>query len=122
MGRSDGIPGSTGCSTDACRTLLQDCIKTLEVATGSDAQRKELIESIRYSLYRFNIWTVSISELYTTDSSKWVELDPLGLPRQPGIRQDLCKEVLRLLDQLQKLLRDRSYSIVLTNPNVTVPS
>ncbi|EAA32617.3 hypothetical protein GE21DRAFT_6575 [Neurospora crassa] len=76
----------------------------MDVLSEMDAERGELMESIRNSLDRFKIWIVSIREMYKTDLDEWH--DSREQPFKSGIREDLSNEVLRLLDQLQELLQD----------------
>ena len=107
MAHDIGIPGWTGQRAKACKTLLHDCLKMV-VVTEKDIEFGALIESVRHSLYRFEIWTVSIRELYKTD------LNGLLGPRfdRPRTqRDDLYSEVMRLLDELHRFLGDCSYSM-----------
>lgn len=113
MANHVGIPGKTGQRAEACRILFHDCLKILNVLTERDAERGKLMEYVGNSLDRFKIWIVSIREMYKAGLGMWV--DPRKHPFQSGIRGDLCNEVLRLLDQLQKLLGDCSYSNDLRN-------
>ncbi|KAK3342356.1 hypothetical protein B0H65DRAFT_575476 [Neurospora tetraspora] len=102
MAHDIGIPGWTGQRAKACKTLLHDCLKMV-VGTETDTELGALIESVKHSLYRFEIWTVSIRELYKTD------LNGLLGPRLDGPRtqrDDLYSEVMRLLDELHRFLGD----------------